>query len=568
MLTSLHVKDYALIENIDVEFGKGLNIITGETGAGKSILIGALGLLLGERASNQSVRKDSKKAVVEGVFDVRDNKKIKNLLAKNQIDFYDNMIIRREISLQGNNRNFINDTPVPLNVIQEVGNQLVDLHGQHDHQLLLKSANHIDFVDDYHGNEKLLEDYFSHYTAIKNLISEIDALRKKEAELKEKKEIYEFQLKEIETVNPMPNEDEEIKNQLLILENSEKLVELCTAIFNLLYEKENSVYDEIGMVEKKFVELEKIDPVFSDRLAELKNISASLNDIAEFARDYQNKIDVELTEVESLRERLSALSMIKKRYGGSVEAVLALKEKLAAEIELMDNFDSKLNELNKELEKERIYAGKIAKELSKLRKDSAKKIQSAVEENLSELGIPNAKFFVKIYSAANDNSNKDFVLVDSKPIKCFSNGIDSIEFFISTNLGEDVKPLSKVASGGEISRIMLALKSVLANNDKLPVLIFDEIDVGVSGRIAQKVGKALQSLAKSHQIITITHLPQIAALSDQHYVVEKSEIESRIASFIKRLNDEEKVVEVAKLISGEELTSASINSAKELIKEK
>jgi len=568
MLISLHVKNYALIENVDVEFGKGLNIITGETGAGKSILIGALGLLLGERASNQSVRKDSKKAVVEGIFNVRENKKIKNLLDENQIDFYDNMIIRREISLQGNNRNFINDTPVSLNVIQEVGNQLVDLHGQHDHQLLLKSSNHIDFVDNYHGNEKLLADYFSHYTTIKNLISEIDTLRKKEAELKEKKEIYEFQLKEIETVNPLLSEDEGIKSQLLILENSEKLVELCTGIFNQLYEKENSVYDEIGIVERKFIELEKIDPAFTDKLSELKNISASLNDIAEFVRDYQNKIDIELTEVENLRERLSAISMIKKRYGGSIESVLILKEKLAAEIELMENFDSRLIELNKELENERISAGKIAKELSKLRKDSTKKIQGEVEKNLSELGISNSKFVVKISSVGNDNSNKDFVLVDSKPIKCFSNGIDSIEFFISTNLGEDVKPLSKVASGGEISRVMLALKTVLANNDKLPVLIFDEIDVGVSGRIAQKVGKALQSLAESHQIITITHLPQIAALSDHHFVVEKSNVESRIVSFIKRLNDEEKVVEVAKLISGEELTTSSINSAKELMNDK
>lgn len=567
MLISLHVKDYALIENIDVEFENGLNIITGETGAGKSILIGALSLLLGERASNQSVRKDAKKAVVEGVFDVKNNKKIEKKLLENQIDYYDNLIIRREISAQGNNRNFINDTPVSLSIIQEIGNHLVDLHGQHDHQLLLKPSNHIDFVDDFHSNEQLIEDFNNHYASIKELLSEIDNLQIKEKELKEKKDIYEFQLKEINAVDPKPDEDNEIKSQLLILENSEKLINLCSELFDLLYEKENSIYDEVGLAEKKLIDLQKIDPVFVEKLTQIEGITSSINDIAEFVRDYQNKIDVEMTEVEKLRERLAAISMIKKRYGGTIENVLALKEKLVSELNLMENYDEKISELKSKLNSARIKAGKIAKEISEIRKASAKKIQKEVEEKLAELGIQKAKFFVKISSEETDDTN-NFVIIDNKQYKCFSNGIDSIEFFISTNVGEDLKPLSKVASGGEISRVMLALKSVLADNDKLPVLIFDEIDVGVSGRIAQKVGKTLKALAANHQVITITHLPQIAALSDKHYVVEKNNIGGRIISLIRPLNDEEKIIEVAKLISGEELTEASINSAKELISEK
>ncbi|GAB4126971.1 MAG: DNA repair protein RecN [Ignavibacteriales bacterium] len=567
MLISLHVKDYALIENIDVEFENGLNIITGETGAGKSILIGALSLLLGERASNQSVRKDAKKAVVEGVFDVRNNKKIASVLAENQIDFYDNLIIRREISAQGNNRNFLNDTPVSLSVIQEIGNHLVDLHGQHDHQLLLRAANHIDFVDSFHGNEQLLNSFNNHYNLIKELVEEINQLQEREKELKEKKDVYEFQLKEIEFVNPRLNEDDEIKSQLTILENSERLVSLCAELFDILYDKENSIYDEIGLVEKKLMELQKIDPAFEEKLSQMNGVASAINDIAEFARDYQNKIDVELTEVESLRERLAAINMIKKRYGGTIENVLTLKEKLIAELDLMENYDDKIAQLKIKLETARNEAGEIATELSNVRKSSAKKIQKEVEEKLAELGIQKAKFSVKILWQENSDSD-NFVIIDDKQFKCFSNGVDSVEFFISTNIGEDLKPLSKVASGGEISRVMLALKSVLADNDKLPVLIFDEIDVGVSGRIAQKVGKALKTLAANHQVITITHLPQIAALSDKHYVVEKYTQGQRIVSLIRPLNTDEKIIEVAKLISGEALTEASINSAKELISEK
>jgi len=568
MLLSLHVSDYALIENIDVEFGKGLNIITGETGAGKSILIGALSLLLGERASNQSVRKDAKKAVIEGVFDVSKNKKIKILLEENHIDFYDNLIIRREISLQGNNRNFINDTPASLNLIQEIGNLLVDLHGQHDHQLLLKPVNHIDFVDDYHGNERLLNEYSEKYKLSKQIQLEISNLIKRQKELLEKKSIYEFQLNEIESVNPSLNEDEEIKAQLRILENSEKLLELCTNIFGELYEKDNSVYDELGMIEHKLSELAKIDSTFNEKLSDYENAKAILNDIAEFIRDYEKNIDVELTDVENMRERLSSINMIKKRYGGSIESVIALKEKLFAEINLTENFNNKIDELNKFLEVARADAGKIAFEISRLRKESAKKIHKEVEKGLSELGIVNSKFIIRFENILAKEDDEDFVIAENKKYKCFINGIDQVEFYISTNIGEDPKALSKIASGGEISRIMLALKTVLANNDKLPVLIFDEIDVGVSGRIAQKVGKALKSLAEFHQLITITHLPQIAALSDFHFVVEKSKIGERNVSAIRKVDDEEKIIEVAKLISGEELTQASINSAKELIIEK
>lgn len=567
MLQSLHVSDYALIENIDVEFGKGLNIITGETGAGKSVLIGALSLILGERASNQSVRKDAKKAVIEAVFDVSNNKKIKALLEENQIDFYEQLIIRREISLQGNNRNFINDTPVSLNTIQEVGNLLVDLHGQHDHQLLLKPTNHIDFIDDFHGNEKLLNDFYEKYLLIKKLNSEISELKHREKELSEKKSVFEFQLNEIETVNPNPNEDEEIKAQLQIMENSERLVELCTNIFSELYEKDNSIYDELGVISHKLSELARIDSTFNDKLSQLDNVNAVINDLAEFIRDYQRNIDIELNDIENLRERLSSINLLKKRYGGSLESVLALKEKLKSEISLSENFESRITELNNSLHEARIEAGKIAFEISKLRKEVAKKIQKEVEKNLAELGISSSKFIVKFDNFIADNSD-DYVIINEKKYRCFSNGIDQVEFFISTNIGEDVKPLSKVASGGEISRIMLALKTVLANNDKLPVLIFDEIDVGVSGRIAQKVGKALKSLASFHQLITITHLPQIAALSDNHYVVEKSNIGNRNVSAIRKVDADEKIKEVAKLISGEELTQASIDSAVELISQK
>ena len=298
MLKSLEIKDYALIDHINVEFGKGLNIITGETGAGKSILIDAMSLLLGERASTEVVRKGAQKSFVEGIFDVELNKKVKSLLEENEIEFQPELIIRREISLKGSNRCFVNDSPVSLNIVKELGDLLVDLHGQHEHQSLLRTETHIEFLDEFANNHKLLEDYKVVYKELNSKQNELRELKSKEESLKEKKEIYGFQIKEIDNINPLPNEDELIINELNILENSEKLLELTDDVYNKLYDGEPSVIDLLGETKHKLNQLANIDKSFLESEGECDSALAVVKELANSLRNYKSRIDVDPKEIE------------------------------------------------------------------------------------------------------------------------------------------------------------------------------------------------------------------------------------------------------------------------------
>ncbi|MEJ5350687.1 MAG: DNA repair protein RecN [Melioribacteraceae bacterium] len=566
MLKSLLIKDYALIENIEIQFGKGLNIITGETGAGKSILIDAMGLLLGERASVDVIRKGAEKSIVEGIFEISGNKKVNKILEEHDIEADEELIIRRELSIKGTNRCFVNDTPVTLNVIKEIGDLLVDLHGQHEHQSLLKTENHLEMLDEFADINQYLTEFKHNINILHQLQHELKELLERENLLKEKKDLYEFQIKEIDSVAPDIEEEEDLENELKVLENSEKLLSMSSEIYEQLYESENSIHDQLSAVKNKLNELSRIDKSFSEKVNELETAIVIINEISSYLRNYKNKIDVDPSHLEKIRERLGAFNLLKKKYGGSIKSVLEHREKIGKEVQLAENFSERIKELENEIDDLRKVSGDIAKNISEKRKSIAKAVKSNVEAVLKNLGISDPTFEIKFTNELTESEN--FIIVDNKKYKYNDRGFDYVEFYISTNAGEDAKPLIKVASGGEISRIMLALKSVLAKSDKLPILIFDEIDTGVSGRIAQKVGKALKSLASFHQIIAITHLPQIAGLSDYHFVVEKKKSGDRVVSSIRLLNEEEKIREVARLISGEKITEAALTGAKELISQK
>ena len=565
MLKSLEIKDYALIDHISVEFEKGLNIITGETGAGKSILIDAMSLVLGERASTEIVRKGAQKSFVEGVFNVENNKKVKLHLEENGIDYQPELIIRREISLKGSNRCFVNDSPVPLNLVKELGDLLVDLHGQHEHQSLLRTETHIDFLDEFANNHKLLENFRHFFKALKLKNDEINELKSKEESLREKKDIYSFQLKEIDSVNLTDNEDELIINELNVLENSEKLVELTEDVYSKLYDDENSVIELLGDIKHKINQLANIDNTFIESEVECNSALAILKELSASVLTYKSNIDIDPAKVEEKRERLGSINLLKKKYGGSIQKIIEYKERISKELNLAENFSTEISKIENEISKLRKLAGVAAENLSFERKKKALKIETEIKKVLTMLGIQSANFKVNFtLSNAEINTGKS-VEIKNKSYNCTENGIDEVEFFISTNAGEDLKPLTKVASGGEISRIMLSLKTILAKSDKLPLLIFDEIDTGVSGRIAQKVGTALKDLATFHQIICITHLPQIAGMADYHYSVEKKQNENRSISVIKKLSMDQRINEIAKLLSGEVLSNESIETAKQLI---
>jgi len=565
MLKTLQIKDYALIESINIEFGKGLNIITGETGAGKSILIDAMGLLLGERASTEVIRRGAAKSIVEGVFDVTNNKKVKTILTENDIDYSDELILRREISSKGSNRCFINDTPVTLNLIKEAGNLLVDLHGQHEHQSLLRTETHIDFLDEFGNIDEGLTSYRKTFHALNEKIAELKTVSSKEEILNEKKDLYSFQLKEIDEVSPMPDEDTKLTDELKILENAEKLLELSSDVYSKLYENESSVFDTLVNAGNEIKELARIDKSLGDIYNDYESAKTLISEISSSVRSYKDNLEIDPEKIEGIRTRLSAITMLKKKYGGSVKSVLEYREKISAELELAENFEEKIKALETEITQLRRQCGSEAENISQIRKKIAAKICKEVEASLKFLGIENSIFNVNIRQEECSNGTVQYITHGNKNYKCSSKGFDEVEFFISTNLGEEAKPLVKVASGGEVSRIMLALKSTLAKNDKLPLLIFDEIDTGVSGRIAQKVGQALKELAKFHQIIAITHLPQIAGLGNIHFAVEKRVTDERVISSIRCLSTEERVKEVAKLMSGEEITETSLNGARELM---
>ncbi|MFZ1291992.1 MAG: DNA repair protein RecN [Melioribacteraceae bacterium] len=564
MLTSLEIKDYALIEKIHVNFGCGLNIITGETGAGKSILIGALSLLLGERASTETVRKGAEKSVIEGIFEIGNNKKVLKLLEENEIEINDELILRREISVKGSNRCFINDTPVQLAFIKQIGNLLIDLHGQHDHQSLLRNETHIDFLDEFCDLENDLIEFSHQKKQLGEILSKINSLKSNEKNLKEKAELYQFQLREINAVSPIENEDVSIEKELLILENSEKLFETSSQIYSSLYDEENSVYEILTDIRNKIEDLKNIDESFIPKFDDTISALELLKDIAHFTRNYKDKIDIDPEKIEELRSRAGAIHLLKKKYGGTLENVLIHKTKIEEELNIAENFSERIENISKEVNEIREKIKKSALIISEKRKKESGKIEKEIIKMLSFLGINDSKFKID-FNYDKNVSSENFINLNSHKVNLQNNGIDIVEFYISTNLGEDLKPLSKIASGGEISRVMLAIKSVLANTEKLPLLIFDEIDTGVSGRIAQKVGKVLSELSQSHQIISITHLPQIAAFANHHFSVEKEVKGERVISKLIALDTENRITEIAKLLSGEKITKSNIDAAKELI---
>lgn len=566
MLKSLKIQDYALIKEIYVEFGKGLNIITGETGAGKSILVDAMSLLIGERASIETVREGTSKAIVEGIFDVESNKKIRNILDENQLEFSPELILRREISLKGANRCFINDTPAPLSVVKNLGDILVDFHGQHEHQALLRTETHIDYLDEFSESEDLLRNYKWLHNALIKLKKELNELKEKKDLLNERREICSFQLKEIDAISPEIGEEEKLIQELKVLENFEKLLELTTNIYQGLYESENAVYDSLVKIKTSLNELEGIDDSFSESYKECETALALINDISEFIRSYNSKIEMDPDKLESIRERLSTINLLKKKYGGSIESILAHRKKLAEEFDVTENSGQRIEELENKVKTVAKNCAEAAEKLYKNRKDGGKEMEDAVKDVLRYLGITHAFFYVKITHENADNDAEDVLIIKDKPYKFNSKGYDKVEFYISTNKGESPKPLTKVASGGEISRIMLSLKTILAMGDKTPLLIFDEIDTGISGAVAQKVGEAFRALTNYHQVIAITHLPQIAGMADQHYLVEKQTIDDRVVSSIRKLSNESRILEIAKLMSGEMITEASLKGAKELMR--
>ncbi len=568
MLKHLDIKNFALIDELELDFAPGLNIITGETGAGKSIIVDALMLALGDRASFSMIREGSQKAVIEATFLLNETSPVYNLLNSNDLDLEgDELLLRRELMAKGTTRCFVNDSPVSLAIMKQIGDSLVDFHGQHEHQALLRKEHHIEILDKMADLNNLKIVYLEKYNVLKQQIAEFDGLIRKEQSLKEKSEANIFELNQLKKIAPLPGEFETLETEINILENSEQLFNLTDQLSLLLSESDAAASNSVVSAKKVLEQLQKIDPNFAEFYDECNSVSISINAISSFARNYNLNIEFDNARIESIRERISILHSLRKKYG-SLENALERQSFLEKELSGVLDYDNKKKQLIESINLLKSEIKEIALEISTQRKLFAEQLESGVIHHLKELGIQNGTFLVKFSSVSlNQNLLNDLsVNIHSVPIRLNSDGIDIVEFIMSTNSGETPKPLIDVASGGEVSRIMLSIKSLLAGRDDIPVMIFDEIDTGISGRIAQKVGIAMKKLSIHHQLIAITHLAQIAALGDSNISVIKNEFADRTTVSADILEGDEKMKEIAKLISGEQITEASINSVIELSK--
>jgi len=567
LLKSLYIRDYALIDELEVEFSSGFSIITGETGAGKSILVGALKLILGARAQTDTIRAGARKAIVEGVFDVSDVAEVRSLLDEGDFDNETTLILRRELS-EGKSRAFINDSPASLNQLRAMGEELVDLHGQHEHQSLLRTEKQVQLVDSFGGLEGIRDDYIGSNQRVAELYRIREELERKEDELRKQREVYEFQIQEIDLLEPQPNEEEALNSERRILENAERLFTATASLFDELYEAEDSVQDRLVRIRNELQDLAQIDEAFAPLQKEIAAAQVVVAESAKSLQGYNSEVEFNPDRLEEIRERLIALDRLKRRYGGTLEAVLELRSDIGEKYAVAVDYEGTLARLDEEISQALHHLSEVAIRQSLKRREVASRIEASILLELEELGMPDAQFEVRFERTQDpegwilDDADKED---SSIRYKAQSTGVDSVSFFISTNTGEDVRPLARVASGGEVSRIMLALKSILAKSDRLPILIFDEIDMGISGRLAQRVGEKLNALGRYHQILAITHLPQVASLADTHYKIEKSVEGERTFTSIRKLDGTQRTDEIASLISGDKITEAARANAQVLM---
>lgn len=575
MIQQLYIKDFALIDELEITFGQGLSVLTGETGAGKSVIVGALNMILGERADTEVIRKGSRKAIAEATISAGEDPVIRELLEALEIEYREELILRREIRDAGS-RAFINDTPVTIAVLKQVGDHLVDLHGQHDHQLLLKEENHALVLDRFDDIRPLLKVYREEYEQMVSLKQELRILQKRERDLADKMELYEFQFRELEAASLDPEEEEATESEMHLLDHAETLNMKAETVLAIGSENEVNVMDLIHSLKTALEEMAHIDPAFESYLEEIRSARISIQEAVQFTERYRDQIEFNPDRLEELRVRQSELNRLQKKYGRSVAELIEYQAFLDGELGSAESMDVELERLQSAIESQAEVLKGAAVALHNQRVASGERLSAEIVDSLKELGIPSGAFRVEVRwmtvegregsSVGGSRSTGGWFDLDGKGIQCTENGCDEIRFFISTNKGEDPKPLSKIASGGEISRVMLSLKSILAKQQRLPVMIFDEIDTGISGAVSEKVGRRMRGLSSNCQIIAITHQPQIASQAHNHYRVEKVEDDERVITRIVPLSEEEHIEQVARLMSGEQLSVHAIESARQLVK--
>lgn len=536
MLVSITIKNLALVDSLTWNLGTGLVCVTGETGAGKSIIVGALKLILGERADRDLIRTGTDTCSVEAVFQLEKPVEINTVLEEAGLEPCEGneLILKRVVSNTGQNKQFINCSSATLQVMKSVGQHLVDLHGPHDHQSLLSRERQLSLLDAAAAAEKPLLDYMQGYREWKRLSAELDELLNAEKASEQELELLRFQVQEIEAAEVKPDEEESLIQRYKMANNSTRLAEITAQILGELSDADNSVLNRLGDLRRLLRELEKTDQSTTEMTRGFESALVEMEEMERSLRDYQEDLEFNPKEIVELDERISLYESLKRKYGGSLQQVVEHRDKISAKLLKISNRTEELEHLTMALAKAREQLDAAALKLTQLRAKAAPRLAREVSRHLADLGFRQSKFSAELTPGNVPGSH----------------GYEEVEFLIAPNPGEPAKPLRNIASSGEMSRIMLAVKSALAKEDAIPLLVFDEIDANVGGEIAAAVGRKMQSLGTTHQIISITHLPQVAALATHHYVVTKEVEKDRTFSHLTTVSGDKRVNEIARMLGG------------------
>ena len=560
MLVELRLENYAVIDNLAIEFAPGLNLLTGETGAGKSILIDALALLLGEKASPDVIRTGAERALISAVFEVESGaeKIVVQVLESNGIDSdHESIILRREIAASGKGRVFINNQPATVTVLRQLAPYLATIHAQNQSLVSFDAAARLDLLDAFAGTQ--LEAVGESFSSWKNIVSRIQELERDEQDRVRLLDLWSFQKREIEEAKLQSGEDERLETEKRVLANAEKIYSSAISAFDLLYEGDTSTSASVRAAQKHLEELSRYEPKFQESLAALETARISIEDVGVTLRDYAGGIEASPEHLAEVEDRLVAIDRLKRKYGPTLVDVIHFGAEATRKISEMENKDEVLHQLRTDLaqaEKEYLSA---AQAISRKRHESARKLEKLVESEINDLAM-NVVFNIEI-SGGHEEGNWT------------PSGFDQVMYMISTNQGEPLRPLEQIASGGELSRVLLALKASVEagsrrkkNNNMQRTLVFDEIDTGIGGRAAEAVGKKLKSLSRGNQVLCVTHLPQIATFADHHYLTEKKDSSGRTRTGVRLISGQERTEEIARMLSGAKLTETSRKHAEHMLK--
>jgi DNA repair protein RecN (Recombination protein N) len=561
MLRELHIENLAIIDQLRIDFHEGLNVLTGETGAGKSIILNALNLILGDRVKDDIIRSHEEEGLVEALFDIAANPRIHQWLAEKGIEAEDTVVIKRVLSRKDKSKIYINGQLATLQMASLIAEELLNIYGQHQHQVLKKVENHLEILDEFGGLLPLKADFEAAYREQRGLARRLEALKEEQERGERERDLWTFQLKEIEAAALKPGEEEGLKQELHLMKNAQRLMQLAGSSERLLYSEGNSIVEKLGTVKRDIGALAELDPSIASLKEAVSSALLQLEEASGELKGYLARIDMDPNRLEEIELRFDELQKLKRKYKAStVEEILAYKERIARGVQGTADLEAEIAQLEKKKQEGAAQVRERAQRLSQARKGAGLMLKQEIETELATLAMERTTFEVemKAVAAGGDALEVDGAFVGPR-------GGEEIEFLISPNLGEEPRPLSKIASGGELSRIMLAIKKILTKGAADQTLVFDEVDAGIGGHTAEVVGHKLRDLARYHQILCVTHLPQIAAFGESHYQVSKREAEGRTMTSVARLQGDMVVEEIARMLGGKGVTAATRTHAQEML---